>query len=175
MLVQESIGTAVDAIKANKLRSILTTLAIIIGTAAVIAMVAMGSSAQQALNDSITDLGARTIYVYPSSSRQGATNTSKVPLDIKDAIALSKDGEIPWQIAPEIRGSKQVKYCKDEYALLQKIGGNTRASGQSFSWPVGYNVDETRDDVVALFPLFHNEEDRIQNGPEDIRTWGLKD
>ena len=32
MLVQESIGTAVDAIKANKLRSILTTLAIIIGT-----------------------------------------------------------------------------------------------------------------------------------------------
>ena len=37
MLVQESIGTAVDAIKANKLRSILTTLAIIIGTAAVIA------------------------------------------------------------------------------------------------------------------------------------------
>ena len=63
MLVQESIGTAVDAIKANKLRSILTTLAIIIGTAAVIAMVAMGSSAQQALNDSITDLGARTIYV----------------------------------------------------------------------------------------------------------------
>ena len=42
MLVQESIGTAVDAIKANKLRSILTTLAIIIGTAAVIAMVAMG-------------------------------------------------------------------------------------------------------------------------------------
>ena len=77
MLVQESIGTAIDAIKANKLRSILTTLAIIIGTAAVIAMVAMGSSAQQALDDSITDLGARTIYVYPSSAKQGATNTSK--------------------------------------------------------------------------------------------------
>ena len=49
MLVQESIGTAVDAIKANKLRSILTTLAIIIGTAAVIAMVAMGSSAHRHL------------------------------------------------------------------------------------------------------------------------------
>ena len=82
MLVQESIGTAIDAIKANKLRSILTTLAIIIGTAAVIAMVAMGSSAQQALDDSITDLGARTIYVYPSSSRQGATTVSYTHLTL---------------------------------------------------------------------------------------------
>ncbi len=135
MLVQESIGTAIDAIKVNKLRSILTTLAIIIGTAAVIAMVAMGSSAQQALNDSITDLGARTIYVYPSSSRQGATNTSKVPLDIKDAIALSKDEEIPWQIAPEIRGSKQVQF-KSENASLQIVG-----STQDFFSIRGYELD----------------------------------
>ena len=120
MLVQESIGTAVDAIKANKLRSILTTLAIIIGTAAVIAMVAMGSSAQQALNDSITDLGARTIYVYPSSSRQGATNTSKVPLDIKDAIALSKDGEIPGRLLLrfEVQNKLNSKVRMQAYKLL---------------------------------------------------------
>ena len=147
MLVQESIGTAIDAIKVNKLRSILTTLAIIIGTAAVIAMVAMGSSAQQALNDSITDLGARTIYVYPSSSRQGATNTSKVPLDIKDAIALSRDEEIPWQIAPEIRGSKQVKF-KSENASLQIVG-----STQDFFSIRGYELDSgisfTENDSLA--------------------------
>tara|TARA_B100001248_G_scaffold146250_1_gene109863 strand:- start:7145 stop:8353 length:1209 start_codon:yes stop_codon:yes gene_type:complete len=147
MLIQESIGTAVDAIKANKLRSVLTTLAIIIGTAAVIAMVAMGSSAQQALDDSITDLGARTIYVYPSSSKQGATNTSKVPLDIKDAIALSKDGEIPWQIAPEIRGSKQVKF-KSENASLQIVG-----STPDFFSIRGYELDSgttfTENDSLA--------------------------
>jgi putative ABC transport system permease protein len=100
MPIQESISSALDAIRANKLRSILTTLAIIIGTAAVIAMVSMGSSAQKAIDESITDLGARTIYVYPSSTRQGATNTSNVPLDIKDALALAKDQEIDWQIAP---------------------------------------------------------------------------
>jgi len=49
MPIQESISSALDAIRANKLRSILTTLAIIIGTAAVIAMVSMGSSAQKAI------------------------------------------------------------------------------------------------------------------------------
>ena len=49
-------NTAVDAIRSNALRSILTTLAIIIGTAAVITMVSMGSSAQKAIDDSITKL-----------------------------------------------------------------------------------------------------------------------
>ena len=121
MPIQESISSALDAIRANKLRSILTTLAIIIGTAAVIAMVSMGSSAQKAIDESITDLGARTIYVYPSSSRQGATNTSNVPLDIKDALALAKDKEIPWQIAPELRGNRQIKFG-NENANLGIVG-----------------------------------------------------
>ena len=117
MPIQESISSALDAIRANKLRSILTTLAIIIGTAAVIAMVSMGSSAQKAIDESISDLGARTIYVYPSSSRQGATNTSNVPLDIKDALALAKDKEINWQIAPELRGNRQIKFGNENASL----------------------------------------------------------
>ena len=124
----------------------------------------------------------------PISEGEGPAEWRKRYTTTKSEGNLPIDGEISHYplikycqsvgvdfLCAEIRGSKQVKYCKDEYALLQKIGGNTRASGQSFSWPVGYNVDETKDDVVALFPLFHNEEDRIQNGPEDIRTWGLKD
>jgi len=123
MPIQESILSALDSIRANKLRSILTTLAIIIGTAAVIAMVSMGSSAQKAIDESISDLGARTIYVYPSSSRQGATNTSNAPLDIKDALALSKDKEIPWQIAPELRGNRQIKFGNENSNL--SIVGST--------------------------------------------------
>lgn len=136
MPIQESISSALDSIRANKLRSILTTLAIIIGTAAVIAMVAMGSSAQKALDESISDLGARTINVYPTSSRQGATNTSNVPLDIKDALALLKDKEIPWQIAPEIRGSRQIKFGS-ENSNLQIVGSNPE-----FFSIRGYEIDQ---------------------------------
>ena len=47
-MIEESINSAIDAIKANLLRSLLTALAIIIGTAAVIAMVGIGTGAQQA-------------------------------------------------------------------------------------------------------------------------------
>ena len=61
MVIQESISTALDSIKANLLRSLLTTIAIVIGTASVIAMVGIGSSAQRAIDDSITNSSARTL------------------------------------------------------------------------------------------------------------------
>ncbi len=69
MILQESITTAVDSIRANLLRSLLTTIAIVIGTASVIAMVGIGSSAQRAIDDSITNASARTLVVYPSRGR----------------------------------------------------------------------------------------------------------
>ena len=64
MIIEESINSAIDAIKANLLRSLLTALAIIIGTAAVIAMVGIGTGAQQAIEDSISGLGAKTVSVF---------------------------------------------------------------------------------------------------------------
>ena len=69
MILDESITTALDSIKANLLRSLLTTIAIVIGTASVIAMVGIGSSAQRAIDDSITNVSARTLSVYPSRGR----------------------------------------------------------------------------------------------------------
>ena len=90
MVLQESISTAVDSIRANLLRSLLTTIAIVIGTASVIAMVGIGSSAQRAIDDSITNLSARTLSVYPSRGR-GSLKISAAPLSISDADALIKD------------------------------------------------------------------------------------
>ena len=93
MVLQESISTALDSIRANLLRSLLTTIAIVIGTASVIAMVGIGSSAQRAIDDSITNLSARTLSVYPSRGR-GSQKISAAPLSISDADALIKDEEI---------------------------------------------------------------------------------
>ena len=63
--------TALDSIKANLLRSLLTTIAIVIGTASVIAMVGIGSSAQRAIDDSITNSSARTLVVYTHPEEEG--------------------------------------------------------------------------------------------------------
>ncbi|MDB4253892.1 ABC transporter permease [Gammaproteobacteria bacterium] len=116
MILQESISTAIDAIRANLMRSLLTTIAIVIGTASVIAMVGIGSGAQRAIDDSITNLSARTLSVYPSRSR-GAQIVNATPLVIKDADALIKDKEIAWRISPEIRGSKSLKYGNESISI----------------------------------------------------------
>ena len=91
MLITESINTAIDSIRSNALRSILTTLAIIIGTAAVITVIGIGSSAEKALEASIDDLGPRTLSIFPSQRKRGGISSGFNPLVIKDAEALAKN------------------------------------------------------------------------------------
>ena len=146
MVLQESISTAVDSIRANLLRSLLTTIAIVIGTASVIAMVGIGSSAQRAIDDSITNLSARTLSVYPSRGR-GSQKISAAPLSISDADALIKDKEINWRVSPEIRGSKSLKY-KNESISISVIGAR-----ESYLSIQGYEIDQgafftERDDLA---------------------------
>ena len=146
MVLQESISTAVDSIRANLLRSLLTTIAIVIGTASVIAMVGIGSSAQRAIDDSISNLSARTLSVYPSRGRSNQ-KISAAPLSISDADALLKDKEINWRVSPEIRGSKSLKY-KNESISISVIGAR-----ESYLSIQGYEIDQgafftQRDDLA---------------------------
>ena len=146
MVLQESISTAVDSIRANLLRSLLTTIAIVIGTASVIAMVGIGSSAQRAIDDSISNLSARTLSVYPSRGRSNQ-KISTAPLSISDADALIKDKEINWRVSPEIRGSKSLKY-KNESISISVIGAR-----ESYLSIQGYEIDQgafftQRDDLA---------------------------
>ena len=69
MLLGEIISVALGALRANKLRSLLTMLGIVIGVAAVIAMVALGTGAQKAVKERITALGTTLITVRPGQQR----------------------------------------------------------------------------------------------------------
>ena len=91
MLFAESLYSAINAIKANATRSFLTSLAIIIGTASVIAMIAIGEGAQNALNNEIDNLGGRVLSVYASQRKRGGVTYGSNPLIIKDAEALRND------------------------------------------------------------------------------------
>ncbi len=65
MLLGETMEVALEALRANKLRSFLTMLGIVIGVAAVIAMVALGRGAQQSVKDRIASLGTTLLTVTP--------------------------------------------------------------------------------------------------------------
>ena len=110
MLVEESVKSAISSIKTNGVRSFLTALAIIIGTAAVIAVIGIGSSAEKALEASIDDLGPRTLSIFPSQRKRGGISSGFNPLVIKDAEALAKNNEHNWLVAPAMSGNRQIKY-----------------------------------------------------------------
>ena len=110
MLVEESIRSAISSIKTNGIRSFLTALAIIIGTAAVIAVIGIGSSAEKALEESIDDLGPRTLSIFPSQRKRGGIASGYNPLVIKDAEALAVNKEHNWLVAPAMSGNRQIKF-----------------------------------------------------------------
>lgn len=146
MLIKESILTALTSIRSNAMRSFLTALAIIIGTAAVIAVIGLGSSASKALDESIEDLGGRTLYVSPAQNRKGAVTKGLVPLQIKDAEALAKFKNHDWKISPTITRNRQVKYLNAN--INERVGAYL---------PIHFNVRGYDLDIGRLF----NEKDNL--------------
>ena len=93
-LLTESLRSALTAIRANKLRSVLTTLGIVIGVAAVVAVVALLQGFSQALNNQFAGLGSNTLIVqsYLPLKEQLAGKVAKVTPDDLRAITAEVPG-----------------------------------------------------------------------------------
>ena len=112
MLLGEIISVALGALRANKLRSLLTMLGIVIGVGAVIAVVALGTGAQQAVKDRIAALGTTLLTVNPGQQRgMGvAIAGGQQRLTIDDANAVDERATTLLAVQPEMRSSQQVVY-----------------------------------------------------------------
>jgi putative ABC transport system permease protein len=111
MLLGETVAVALQSIRANMLRSILTMLGIIIGVGAVITMVALGSGAQKAVQDRIAALGANVFTVFAGQRSQGGVRiTDRTILSTDDYEALRRDAKLLKAVVPEMQQSLQVKY-----------------------------------------------------------------
>src|SRR5215472_18187323 len=78
MLISEVFRTALASLRTNILRSALTMLGIIIGVGAVIAMIALGNGAENAVKDRIARLGTTTLQINPQRVVQGGIGTSTI-------------------------------------------------------------------------------------------------
>jgi putative ABC transport system permease protein len=110
MLFGETLVIAVQSIRGNLFRASLTTLGIVIGVAAVITMVALGTGARAAIDEQMEALGGDILSINSSSwfSRGVARQTNT--LTTADARALAIDGRHLGGVVPEINGRQQVKY-----------------------------------------------------------------
>jgi len=113
MRVVEILAVAFEAMGANKLRSFLTMLGIVIGVSAVIAMVALGHGAQQSVNDRIASLGTTLLSISPAEARASggiASASDRAPLTLEDANALEGRGTIIAAVQPELSRQMQVQF-----------------------------------------------------------------
>ena len=102
-LAKEIMLVAHGALRANKMRSFLTMLGIVIGVAAVIAMVAIGKGAQNSISQRIAGLGTTLLTVRPGARRGfGVATENQEKLTVEDADALEKRGKYFAAVGPEM-------------------------------------------------------------------------
>ncbi|MEJ5198204.1 MAG: ABC transporter permease [Anaerolineae bacterium] len=115
MNLTEHARLALCSLAANKLRSALTMLGIIIGVAAVIALMGIGRGASAAIDSQINSMGTNLLFVSPGSTNQGGVRTaqgSAQTLTYEDALALNDPERLPAvaAVAPQVDTMGQVVY-----------------------------------------------------------------
>jgi putative ABC transport system permease protein len=111
MRLTEALRSALSAIAANALRSLLTMLGIVIGVAAVIATVAIGAGARNLVDRQIRSLGANLAIVTPGNVTQGGARLgagAASTLTDEDAAAIKREIDGVTAAAPFVRGNAQI-------------------------------------------------------------------
>ncbi|MEG6507844.1 ABC transporter permease [Methyloligella sp. 2.7D] len=137
----ETLKLAVQAILRNALRSFLTLLGIVIGVAAVIAMVTIGNGTTEKVKEQMAKLGSNVLFVRPGQFGPGRASSNAKSFNARDIEALREQLRGVRAVAPMSRGSATVIYgsesrtvstvgTDDAYLITQDWG---LTDGRSFS------------------------------------------
>ncbi|MBI5035130.1 MAG: ABC transporter permease [Chloroflexi bacterium] len=155
MIIWQSVRIALRGIAANKLRSGLTMLGIIIGVMSVIAMLSIGRGMQNTVTAQISSIGTNLLFIRPGNTQQGGVRQqeSAATLTLGDAEAIWSVPNVT-AVAPQVDGFGQVAYLGNN--SVGRIIGVTpeypdamNANLASGDWVTAANVT-TRAAVVVL-------------------------
>jgi putative ABC transport system permease protein len=138
---------ALNGIKANKMRSSLTMLGIIIGVAAVIIMISVGQGASKKISDQISSMGSNLLMVFsgagtgPVRGASGNVNT----LTLEDAEAIA-DLNMVSNVVPELSTSATVTY--DNQTWTSTADGTTPEMLSIKKWSVSLGSFFTKEDIT---------------------------
>ncbi len=110
---KSTLKIALNSLKVNKMRSILTSLGIIIGVSAVIIMLAIGSGANKKVQENMESMGSNVITIRSATAKTGGVSMgmgSKPTLSTKDADAIKRQSRGVDAVAPLLSSSKQIMY-----------------------------------------------------------------
>jgi len=147
------------ALTRNKMRSFLTILGIIIGVAAVIAMVSVGEGARKGIQDRFASMGTNLLFVQPGSRQFHGVQTGAggyVNLKPEDAVAIEQNCEAVAAVSPSISTRAQVVYANKNWNT--QIQGTGEKFPEVRSWDVseGNYFDETQVAAAAKVCVLGN-------------------
>jgi len=153
----DAFHSALEALRRNPMRTLLTTLGLVIGTAAVIALIAVGDGARERLMAQIRNLGSNLIVITPGSRTVGAARLatgSRQNLTVEDAAAIAQEIPSLELAVPVVHGAAQVVAGNANWAAT--VVGADQDFLRAREWPIadgrGFLPEETEgaDKAVIL-------------------------
>lgn len=147
-----NLDIAINGLKANKLRSALTMLGIIIGVSAVIIMISVGQGASKRITDQISSMGSNLLLIFPGTGQGavrgagGSVNT----LTMEDAGAIAGLSMVS-HVAPELSGNATLGYGSQTWTA--QFNGTTPELQVIKDWPTISGSFFTGDDVLGATPV----------------------
>ncbi|HZN24747.1 MAG TPA: MacB family efflux pump subunit [Burkholderiales bacterium] len=141
---------AARALRANLFRTALTLLGIVIGVGSVIAMLAVGDGAKQAVIDRISGMGTNLLLVRPLAATRGTMGGSLATMTPEDAEAIAG---LPNVLAavPELGGSATARFGNIDYQT--QVTSTAADFPLARNWPVTRGMFFSRADVRAYAPV----------------------
>ncbi len=157
MSLLETVRFAIRGVTANKLRSGLTVLGILIGVAAVILLVAVGNGSAKAVQQSIERLGTNTLTVTSGGVRTSGTQIQNTALtmDLVDALADRDAAPDVRSVSPVVTGAQTATYEGTDHSIPQFVGTTPTylpASNDTLARGASFTTDDVRNGrrVVVL-------------------------
>jgi putative ABC transport system permease protein len=147
MRLLQTVPSALAALRANKGRSILTTLGIIIGVAAVITIVALGQCASASVANQLAGLGTNLLTVQPGSTQSGGARTgagNAITLKAENADAIVQNIQGLSGVSPVVAGNAQIVAASQNWST--RVQAVTPPYLAIENWTIGDGVAFTDED-----------------------------
>jgi macrolide transport system ATP-binding/permease protein len=164
------VAAALQALARNKMRSALTMLGVFVGVAALIAMVAVGQGANEAVRKQIESLGTNLLVVVPGATTMGGMRSgqgSASTLTVADARALRREAPAVGSISYLIRQMGQIQYANQNWTT--NIQGVSANYPPTTNWQIlaGRGISREDSDGAALVAVLGQTVSRQLFGTEN--------
>ena len=146
-----TIKISLRALRANKMRSALTMLGIVIGVGAVIAMLAIGAGARERVAEEIDSMGSNLLIVFSGSTSSGGARMgagSEPTITLQDAEAIKRECPTVQDVGPSQSGTAQIVYGNQNWSTI--VIGTTPSLLEIREWQIAEGRPLTEQDDRSL-------------------------